>query len=445
MLLSHRRRLLAARASCSRCTRILVVLAGSVVASTLATIPARAQTYTGAEVKAATDSSLDVMKDHVQFQATQDRYDAMLGYFAFTDRFAPMKFANADGTKTSKVANRAATMIGGGYGSTSKFGVYVGAWSDIITIAPGKNADPALQGYVFGGLAAYGFQASYGGFVSDKLQGLDPYGNFNPQGGANAGYTYVPGAGYSVSTPGAAKDAISVYHTSGASLILIRRNYPSEPGSPTKFGEVRAQLQPLKQWLDEKFGLPIVAVQQLKSDIDAYSSPKQIVANAVAPTVDSVKKPIEVEFGSDNLLASGIRAHAVMRFSPSGFRARAELGAYHDFPWGTAAFRSFLFARDTQVNASLDAFAQWSIIPASPPGESLGFPIAVAASYSFNSPESDTFVPLPYAHVFGAQVIIGVPDVAKRLVPIVRAKREAKDAKDTKVTKPEPAQPSVSP
>ena len=429
-----------------RSARGVGLLAGLLAASTLVATRARAQaTYTGAEVKVAADSSLDVMKDHVQFQATQDRYDAMLGYFAFTDRFAPMKFASADGSKTSKVGNRAATMIGGGLGSTSGFGFYLGAWSDIITLGPVKNPDPAIQGYVFGGLAAYGFQASYGGFVSDKLQGLDPYGNFNPQGGASAGYTYVPGAGYNVSTPGAAKDALSVYHTSGASLIVIRRNYPSEPGSPTKFGEVRAQLQPLKQWLDEKFGLPIVAVQQLKSDIDAYSSPKQIVANAVSPTVDAAKKPIELEFGSDNLLASGIRAHAVMRFASSGFRARAELGAYHDFPWGTAAFRSFLFARDTQVNASLDAFAQWSIIKAPPPGEALGFPISVSVSYSFNSPESDTFVPLPYAHVFGAQVIVGVPDVAKRLVPIVRPKRETKDAKDKNVTRPEPAQPSVSP
>lgn len=126
----------------------LVVL--TLVAVGTAAEPARAQAiYTGAQVKQAVDTSLDIMKDHLQFQATQDRYDAMLGYFALTDRFSPMTFASADGTKSTKVGNRVSTMVGGGYGEPSAWGFYLGAWDDIVMIGPKTSSNSATVSYSF--------------------------------------------------------------------------------------------------------------------------------------------------------------------------------------------------------------------------------------------------------------------------------------------------------
>lgn len=390
------------------------------LATVAAVSEARAQTYTGTQVKLAVDPSIDILRDHVAFQAQQDRYDAMLGYLSMTDRFSPLRYASDDGTRTRRVAHRAATMIGAGYGSPSEWGFYAGAWTDWIRIGPQPKS--AIQGLAFLGVGVLGFQATYAYFLKDRLDGLDPYGNFGDSKGGVPYYSYVPGGGIYEDRVGGSKDAISIYHTSGASLVVVR-DTPST-GS-TKVSEVRAQLQPLKEWLGPRLGLPMAAVQKLREGANAVTDPKGAAESVISPSTATTSSPWEVEVGGDDLFDEGIRLHAVARVAPTVSFARAEVGAYRDFGDLTAAARSFVFLRDGAPRASLDAFVLYAI---NPPGEKeLGFPVSVGASYSFDSPDSTTFVPLPQAHVFGVQLLLGAPEIAKSVVPIVRPKGEAKN------------------
>lgn len=391
-----------------------------VIASLGAVAPAAyAQTFTGAEVKLAVDPSIDIMKDHVSFLALQDRYDAMLGYLVMTERFAPLRYVADDGTKSARVGHRAATMIGGGWG-TPHLGFMVGAWTDVIKMGP--VSDMQFQGILFGGVALFGVQATYSKFEGARLNDVDPYGNFGSPKGGSDGYSYQPGAGQAQDGAGKVTDAFTLYHSSGASLVVLR-DVPSM-GS-VKVTEVRAQLQPLAHWLDNRFGLPMIAVQK-RDAARALAGDRSDAAQALTRPDALPKDPWEVEVGSDDLLEQGIRAHLVGRVSPEVKFGSAELGAYRDIENLTVAARTFAFARDDRPQLSLDAFARYSIVP--PGKESLGFPFAVAASYSFNSPDSTTFVPLPYAHVFGLQIIVGAPDLAKPVVPIVRPKKTPDDA-----------------
>jgi hypothetical protein len=71
-----------------------------------------AQTLNGPQVARAVDQSLDIMKDHVTFLTLQDRYDAALGYFAFTHKLAPLRIAFNDGSSTTNFGHRV-TFMGG--------------------------------------------------------------------------------------------------------------------------------------------------------------------------------------------------------------------------------------------------------------------------------------------------------------------------------------------
>lgn len=381
---------------------------------------AAGQTYTGPEVKAAVDPSIDILKDQVSFMSIQDRYDAVLGYASMTVRFAPMRFAHDDGTRVSAVGSRTATMFGAGFGSTSGFGVYFGAWTDVVQMGPDKNQ--AVQGIAFAGVSFVGFQLAYDYFLKSRFSGLDGYGNFGDSKGAVPYYSYAPGGGVYADQIGGSKDAFVAYHESGASLVVVRDTRPES----TTVSEVRAQLQPLKPWLESQYGLPIVAIQKL-ADWKSYGDPTNSAQVFQKPQASS-GSPYEVELGSDDLLHEGIRVHAVMRVSPTASFRRAELAKYTDFAdeHATFAARAFAFHNDDGVHAGLDVYLRYAFSRAGKPRqEPVGLPFAVAASYSYNSPDASTFVPLPYAHVFGVQLVLGVPDLAKPLVPIVRPKPSA--------------------
>ncbi len=385
--------------------------------------PAAAQTYTGPEVKAAVDPSIDILKDQVSFLSVQDRYGSVLGYASLTVRFSPMHFARDDGTRVGAVASRTATMFGGGLGSTDDgWGAFFGAWTDVVQVGADKNQ--AIQGIAFIGLSGWGFQVAYDYFLKDRFAGLDGYGNFGDTKGAVPYYSYAPGGGVYDDQIGGSKDAFVAYHESGASLVVVRDTRPTS----TRVSEVRAQLQPLKPWLDKNAGLPMVAFQKL-ADWKTYGDPSNASQVFQKPQA-SGSSPYEIEIGSDNLFDDGIRLHALTRVSPSLSFRDAELAKYTDFDDRrfTFAARAFAFHSDSRVQAGLDVYLRMAISRAGDPGH-VGLPFAVAASYSYNSPESSTFVPLPYAHVFGLQFVLGVPEIAKPLVPIVRPKTSKDDDK----------------
>jgi hypothetical protein len=303
----------------------------------------------------------------------------------------------------------------------------------LIAIGPSSGNRLSFQGIAFAGVGLFGAQGTYSRFVGQRLDGLDMYGNFTTTSDTSSRYE-GPGR---ADIGSKSTDVFTLDHESGASLIALRAELPT---GKTILSDVRAQFQPLKDWIQEwtraKVGLPMVAVQKLRDNIRELNrppvTPSQPVAGEAAPAAPTRPEvpTYEFELGGDDLLGIGLRVHSTTEISPKFRFARAEAGFYHDIGEGagaiTVAARSFVFNRGGHLEGSVDSFARIAILPVGE--ESVGFPIHAAISYSFNSPDAGTFLPVPNAHVFGYQLIIGLPDIARPLVPIIRPK-EPKVAK----------------
>jgi hypothetical protein len=373
---------------------------------------ADAQTYTLHQVDEALAESLDIMKDHVRFLATQDQYDTSLAYYALTYRVAPVRLATNDGQTGRTAFMRLNQNIGVGFGRPRDFSVFGGAWVDIVGgNVPGtfEGQQVAANGLLFLGLGLHGFQLTYGELARAPFT-HDLFGNFpTTEAQGEAG-----GEGRT--------QAFSAYHSTGASLVVIRTMIEDE----WKLAEVRAQLQPLTRWAGKTAGLPMIAVQKLAGFHSYYGDvqgdptrPSDAQSADLAGTFPSTETPYELEFGSDDLFGEGLRAHLVTRVSPSFALRRGELGWYRDVDRFTFAGRATAFSRADSAQFSGDTFVRFAL--GTPKRHTIGWPVSVSASYSYNSPETLTFLPLPYAHVFGFQFIVGVPETGKPVVPIVRA------------------------
>ncbi len=392
----------------------------------LLTSAAQAQTYTGREVADATAQSLDMMRDHVAFLAAQDRYDASLAYITLGFRGAPARFAYNDGRTPWGAAVRGGTTVGFGFGAPSELSVFTGAWVDLVqagAFEPNAGLIKGVEGLLYLGVGFRGFQLTVARYVhGDPAASGDGFGNLSWGSDAQTG-----GPGEATSLEPSEQRALTLYHTSGASVLATWAVVPSADldGTHYELVEARAQLQPLKRWLDKKYGLPMLALQKLSGDRGYYGEPPPQRATAASPgqaEASAPPSPYETELGSDDLLGLGIRAHTKVQLYPTPKFRTLEAGAYRDKgPW-TVAFRAHVYRRLDTTQASVDSFGAFRI--GDPKPGNIGLPFSVALSYSYNSPDTATFIPLPYAHVVGVQAVLGVPEVAKSLVPIVRAKEE---------------------
>ncbi|MBI3205805.1 MAG: hypothetical protein HYZ29_29990 [Myxococcales bacterium] len=376
---------------------------------------AHAQPYTGQQLFEGANRSIDVLKDHVQFLSVQDRYDAALGYLVYTHRAAPVRLALNDGRTPRGVIQRGGVMTGLGFGSPRRFSLFGGAWIDIVQASAGEGFQPSGggEGILFLGAGFAGFQLTYGSFQHHDLPQRDAFGNFatEPDGG---------GAGTSEDSKPWLQQFVTMYHETGASLVVTWSKVTGE----TRLTEVRAQLQPLRRWLDREAGLPMVAVQrwsELKDNYGDYSSPSTDTGTLASAPDEGT--PYEVELGSDDLLGIGLRAHAFTQIAPKVVFRRFEAAIYRDVGKLTLAGRTTGFYRDQRIEGSVDLQGLVRVNGDPKPGK-VGWPISVGAAYSYNTPDGSTFLPLPRAHVFGGQFILGVPDIAKSVVPIIRAKEE---------------------
>lgn len=427
------------------------IVGGLALAAWLVSSPAAAAEFVGSEVGTSVKRSIDIIQDHLQLEQTQHRYERILWYFGYTHRWAPGKVVFDDGKRVSGNLNRAQMSLGGGFGSYDSFGIIFGAQLDFVQMignfgerAGGLRAAPG-QSLLYVGAVGQGFQFTVGQMqnqMSARGLPLDAYGNYtaNPDAGHRAGtprYIAFPDEGDDsafIST------LFTGYHESGAFFAV---NYENETGGRRgRIGEARFNFQPLKQYLPDLAGLPTFGIAKLDKFKRYYGealdskSGKQLDAQpevrdpAGIPARNS-QDPYETEFGTDDALGIGARIRVIAQVRPEVTFRRADFGIVHIENLGkrfelVAAARAIAFKRDASYDAAVDSFALIGIPPFKRGPDRMGWPFHFGVSYSYNSPDGSTFLPIPHAHVFGFQIVVGAPETSKPLIPIVKRVREKK-------------------
>jgi hypothetical protein len=132
----------------------------------------------------------------------------------------------------------------------------------------------------------------------------------------------------------------------------------------------------------------------------------------------------EIPLVSDDIAGTGINGRIAVQVAPKAAFRLAEVGyaAQASGSWliPQVGGRAKMFLRDESYVPSVDAYAGvfWLFDQDEPDDDDNG--LSVYASYSYNSPDSLTFVPLADAHVIGLQMVYGNPLGLPPPVPILK-------------------------
>lgn len=445
-------------------TRTVLALAALLLAP-----PAPAQVrFYGPDVFEGLKESVDVVDAHLRFLQAQDARGQALNYLNWTSRWAVGRQVLADGQTVAGNLSRTQFNLGGGFGELSRYSIFGGvnldltgftgpAWTPIDNVANLAGG----QSYLFIGGAIYDVQITYASkqnFVDASALNLDPWGNYRPV-EPNGGPAYRPGTPWAISSPVAEEawlvQVLTLYENrTGAFLSLSWGDVPVTGtrvdelgrlqgyygGNETRLVDVRAHLQPLRlltrSWL-ETIGVPSIGVRRIDAqvakvfdDIEGKRGSANEARNQAAqaePVEEEPSAPYEIDLGSDDVLGGGLRWRVVQRVRPEVVLRRAEVGYVEDHQLGDSVLRvglqALLHRQGEGYEMAAEGFGLWSPTARSE-GPSLLGPFSFGLSYSYNSPDTATFLPIPDAHVFGFQVLLGAPEAARPLVPLVRAVSE---------------------
>lgn len=435
-------------------------------ASLLSATPAQADTlFRGRDVLAGTQASLDVVEAHRGLLQVQDRLGHFLTYLNWTTRWAPGRMVLGDGQRVATNLSRNQFNLGVGFGAPEKFGVFVGANMDFVLLATLGGASERVrsstgQSLLFAGVGLSDVQvsiASMQDFTSNGMS-LDPWGNFTQnEKGQSASVplrTGSPLALYGDSGAGFLYTLATVYdnHT-GASLSVtwgevakantktdeVGNSYIDYGEREKRITEIRVNYQPLRGYVEQlrkSVGVPSLGARKLDQLRDPYGDLREHwlkAANAVqgasAPTASLPLgalhgDPYEVDLGGDDVLGIGLRWHVNVQVAPEAQVRRGEVAYIQE--WGSGeqrvrvAARGLTYRRASTQRVSADLYAMFSPTRVRPVALLPQTPLFVGLSYSYNSPDSTTFLPIVDAHVFGVQLLLGEPEAARPLVPLVR-------------------------
>lgn len=413
--------------------------------------------FTGPGIYESTKRSMDIIGSHLLLLQAQNEHRKLLSYIGVTSRWAPGHFLLNDGRQAAGTVGRSRLNLGFGLGGLESWGVFAGADMDFVHLS--LPVGWAGQSYLFAGLAVADLQitfASMQNLTGQRAFARDVYGNFQATAdrGGGGGLPFRPGTPRGIAYPGDDSlwlhEVLSVYEDrTGAFAALVWANTPvydetDGPAGPRsvfvesryRLSEARLNLQPLRQLLPRDFGLPMLGFSRLDplkdyyQQADAYRALATDPGTSAAPSEANSSAPYEIELGSDDVLAGGLRIHVVQELSPSVKFRRGELGVVEEYPLGggrTFRFgaRGVTYSRGDALTLSWDSYVQVA------PLTGYGSKLHLAASYSYNSPDSTTFIPIPDAHVFGFQVVFGVPETSRPLIPLIRAVDERKKREGT--------------
>jgi hypothetical protein len=417
-------------------------LLASLVTSIAFALPASAradQTFDGATVDAAT-KAVDILQTHHELLAAQARLREPVLTGWLTTRWMPGRAILADGQRVaSNVSRNQFGFIGGG-GDLSRLAFFGGIGFDFVAITnPVLTKSPNFQNYpggqaiLFVGGAIVDVQWS-AGIWTNGIGSLsaDLYSNFMARGpDRDRQINYRPGTPYPPDpvTPPKGTFLAAYEDRTGASITAA---YSQLSDGNNHLTQLRSDLQPLRGLPDillHSLGLPAIGFQRIAQQNDAQS----LLANpSVHPPSDAYTSITEI--GADDVLGLGLRWRIGTKVSDGFEFRRGEIAYVEDLPIGPV--RSMLVgARATgwkladKTVASGDAFFLLALFKEG------RFTSRMGLSYSYNSPDASTFIPIPYAHVFGFQIVGGDASAARPLIPYVRAaEKELADRKNTRGT-----------
>lgn len=356
---------------------------------------------TGPQYRNATLQSVDVLSSHLTLLQAQAHYDKMLSNISNTTHFAPVKLFVNDGSVQQGFISRVLLPMGAGFGTVDKFGIYGGFQGDFVKVTGHETAGArTFEAITYFGVAAKGFQVD-AGFTKDAGFNLD--GNFEF---ARYSHQLAKDSSRLSSTD---KRIVSLYHRSGLYMNMIFAQ--QWRNGPFYFSEMKTNVQPLKKILPKVFGLPFVELISYTPLSSYYNRYKDYYNESSDLTPASpTRKNFDFAFGSDDILKKGLRPAITIGIRPKVVFKKAEL-AYNYFnedkTW-IAGARAQMFFKGTAGDFSFETFVTHTF------AEEM---MTWSLSYSYNSPDNVTFIPLPKLHVIGLQFIFGRRETAKAIIP----------------------------
>lgn len=418
---------------------------------------ARAETYYGPEIATLARQTIDVMKLHQHVIQQQLALDETPAFFELSIRSMPATFQFDDGAKMRAGLSRAGLSMGIGFGKpTTGFAGFIGFQVDAMATTQFPNPFVATtegegfdygQSLVYAGLAAHGFQFTYGLLISgDQASGLSPQGYFTRQ---NFGYrdgtpaeVYPTGdVTYSHFVTFSQAEGLSL----GATLAEIDGvsdvGDAQESATRLALAAFRAEFAPAK-WIErldlrERLGVPGIGLNRYAARIDYWgdryhevrrqaesfvneirAGKEMVDAVTKAPAgEESGKETWEIPVFLEDIVGTGVTARIIPQVLPTVKLRALEASYRYQVERLKVGARTFAFQRGKALTGSAEAYVAFqpeffkylSI---------LGVPW-MTFSYSYNTPDAATFLPIPNAHVLGVQWIYGRPEMGRPLVPLV--------------------------
>ena len=382
-------------------------------------------TFRGDQILKLSESTVDIFESFLGILSAQTLHNEAPTYFGVNIRNAPGEFVLDDSTKEVGGLTRIQLSFGSGTGDKLSDGAFFfGMTADNVTAVEKGNwtqqhskIGPAtsFQAILYAGYGAGDIQLAYGYIDKGSLSGLNEQNQFNRNPSSHKAVDLSSG------------HMITLYHSLGAFFsfsVSQARSYNQlmkEWKDPQTVTEMRFHLQPLKQLFAKEFGLPFLGVDRLsklKDYYGQYADQVQHYYDTYGSTALSVlrKDPYEVTFGSDNmkwfssLEELNIRAAVRSQVYPTFKFRKAELaGNWRFSEYVSAGVRAESYY-GLAWNSSFDAYVMLGIYGS----------VQYGLSYSVNSPDETTFLPIRGASVLGLQVVYGFPEMIKPLIPIVQ-------------------------
>ncbi len=410
---------------------------------------ALAETYYGPELADLARQTVDVMRMHQHVIAQQLALDDTPGFFELTLRSMPGTFQFDDGAKMRAGITRLGLSAGAGFGKpTTGFAGFVGLQVDSVASTQFPNPFAATtegegfhygQGLLYAGLAAHGFQVTYGLMMSgDHADGLSPQGYFTRQ-----------SHGYRDGTPEDARPTSEVSYShfitftqaEGLSFGATLAEAASHLGAAVEsdpqglfLAAIHAEFAPAKLMerldLRERLGIPGIGLDRYAAEIDYWGDryhemrrqAEEIanmaqLASASQAATSTANETWELPIFLDDIAGTGLRARIIPQVRPT-VKLRAIEGSYrYQAERLKVGARSFAFQRGKKLTGSAEGYLAFQ--PEFFKYMSLFGVPWMTVSYSYNTPDAATFLPIPNAHVIGFQWIYGRPEMGRPLVPLL--------------------------
>lgn len=414
---------------------------------------ALAETYYGPELADLARQTVDVMRLHQHVMAQQLALDETPAYLELTLRSTPATFQFDDGAKMRAGISRVGLSMGAGFGNpTTGFAGFVGLQVDSVASTQFPNPFAGTtegegfdygQGLLHAGLAAEGFQVTYGLMMSgDQASGLSPQGYFTRQ-----GRSYRDGTPEDVRPTSELSYSHFITFTQaegvsfGATLAEVASHASAAARDPrgTVLAALRAEFAPARLMerleLRERLGIPGIGLDRYAAEIDYWGDryhevkrQAEEIANgtrlgdgsdpADAPAAPNARSETwELPLFLDDIAGTGLRVRIVPQLRPT-LKLRAFEGSYrYQTERLKVGARSFAFQRGKRITGSAEGYLAFQ--PEFFKYMSLFGVPWMTVSYSYNTPDSATFLPIPNAHVAGVQWIYGRPEMGRPLVPLL--------------------------